>query len=645
MASPGAAPKEDKGNFMDVKEVFRKGKAQTLNYALAVSKKRGDPPAFIVHKKKEGAQLLKAAKEKSGNKIGIIGTLTCTTKTFDLTVKEGKPTTMMAKQLRLYLKANQLKQKVSIKAPDGKVIGDGEDDEETTEETAADGAAQEEAQTGGQEQAAAEPESSADSESSSQEQQEEDSAPSGDAFESAKQELKAAVTELDLCRKKAAELVDLRAKLEAHSDPDAQTAALNARGACREAKETADEAGEYLKEAPVMLKEAEKGKDEKLLAEALGEVHSAQEKLESSEFSADKADKMLAEYAKLASAPAQKTEKEDQAKEQEQPAAKSQEEAPAAAEKAGESAKKGRDSGPVKALLEQIKAQQKKTKKAVATGEELVKLREQVAAQGDPDSEVAARNANGMVRDAVEAAQEADQYIKDAMEQAKQAAKAGGQEGQEYIKEAESILGGIDQKLEEVDYSSERARGVLSSAVKDSQQDGEQEQKGQTQAEKGGESKDQEAQIAPRQAAEVPEELAKAVDNRKAFKQARQLWVKTRDKAIEDLETVKQGARNAYMDDLEQFPVVQRKLGDLDEILDNLNDDLRVTLDAYVSTPLRNQQKMEELAEEAKQLLNGYMSYVKKSPLLDGIDQKEFANVTMKAPLLKALQQLERAIV
>ena len=640
MASPGAAPKEDKGNFMDVKEVFRKGKAQTLNYALAVSKKRGDPPAFIVHKKKEGAQLLKAAKEKSGNKIGIIGTLTCTTKTFDLTVKEGKPTTMMAKQLRLYLKANQLKQKVSIKAPDGKVIGDGEDDEETTEEASADGAAQEEAQPGGQEQAAAEPESSTDSESSSQEQQEEDTAPSGDAYGSAKQELKAAVTELDSCLKRAGELVDLRTKLESHSDADAQTAALNARGACREAKETADEAGEYLKEVPAMLKEAEKGKDEKLLAEALGEVHSAQEKLESSKFSADKADKMLAEYAKLASGSAQKAEKEapaekqEQAKEQEQPAAKSQEEAPAASEKAGDSAKKGKDTGPIKALLDQIKAEQKKTKKAVATGEELTKLREQVAAQGDPDSEVAARNANGMVRDAVEAAQEADQYIKDAMEQAKKAAKASAEEEQESIKEAESILGGIAQKLEEVEYSSERARAVLSSVAKDSPQ-----------ADKGGESKDQEAQTAPRQTTEVPEELAKAVDNRKAFKKARQLWVKTRDKAIEDLEQVKQGARNAYMDDLEQFPVVQRKLGDLDEILDNLNDDLRVTLDAYVSTPLRNQQKMEELAEEAKQLLGGYMSYVQKSPLLDGIDQKEFANVTMKAPLLKALKQLERAIV
>ena len=204
----------------------------------------------------------------------------------------------------------------------------------------------------------------------------------------------------------------------------------------------------------------------------------------------------------------------------------------------------------------------------------------------------------------------------------------------EYIEEAKNILGGIAQKLEEVEYSAGRAREVLSAAVKDAAKAG-----------KADEAQAPEPQAAARQAAEVPEELAKAVDNRKAFKKARELWVKTRDKAVEDLEQVKQGARNAYMDDLEQFPVVQRKLGDLDEILDNLNDDLRVTLDAYVSTPLRNQQKMQELADEAKQLLGGYMSYVQKSPLLDGIDQKEFANVTMKAPLLKALKQLERAIV
>ena len=136
-------------------------------------------PGIHRPQEKEGAQLLKAAKEKSGNKIGIIGTLTCTTKTFDLTVKEGKPTTMMAKQLRLHLKANQLKQKVNITAPDGKVIGDGEEEEEATEEKVAGGGAQEEAQSTPQGQAEAETESSSESGSSSQAQQEEESAPSG----------------------------------------------------------------------------------------------------------------------------------------------------------------------------------------------------------------------------------------------------------------------------------------------------------------------------------------------------------------------------------------------------------------------------------------------------------------------------------
>ena len=133
-------------------------------------------------------------------------------------------------------------------------------------------------------------------------------------------------------------------------------------------------------------------------------------------------------------------------------------------------------------------------------------------------------------------------------------------------------------------------------------------------------------------------------DLRKEFKQARKEWVAVRDQAIQDLEAVKDAIRDHYLDDQDQFPVVMEKLGELDEIMDNLNDDLRDTLDAYISTSRKQASRLTELGGQAKQLLADYVRYVNTSPLLAAIDQKEFADVTLKAPIERALKKLARTI-
>lgn len=53
------------------------------------------------------------------------------------------------------------------------------------------------------------------------------------------------------------------------------------------------------------------------------------------------------------------------------------------------------------------------------------------------------------------------------------------------------------------------------------------------------------------------------------------------EQAIQDLEAVKDGIRDYYLDDPESF---RSKLGELDAIMDNLSDDLRDVLDMYVTT-------------------------------------------------------------
>ncbi|HJQ79295.1 MAG TPA: hypothetical protein VJ828_05035, partial [Lacipirellulaceae bacterium] len=162
------------------------------------------------------------------------------------------------------------------------------------------------------------------------------------------------------------------------------------------------------------------------------------------------------------------------------------------------------------------------------------------------------------------------------------------------------------------------------------------EEKGAAQATAGGQAAGTGA--AGEAATEVQENL------RKEFKEARKRWVAIRKKADQDIEIVKDGVRDHYLTDPVQFPIAMKKLKELDEIMDNLNDDLRDALDAYVSTPLKQQDRLREMATNARQLLDNFTKYVNDSALLTAIDQKEFADVQIKAPMMAAMRDLARTI-
>jgi hypothetical protein len=133
-------------------------------------------------------------------------------------------------------------------------------------------------------------------------------------------------------------------------------------------------------------------------------------------------------------------------------------------------------------------------------------------------------------------------------------------------------------------------------------------------------------------------------NKRKLFVQAKSKWMKARDKAEQDLEVVKDGIRDHYIDDVEQYPIAVKKLKELDDIFENLSHDLRDALDNYVHTPLNKKQQLEELAASARQLVDKFADYVEGSQLLTAIDQKEFADVQIKAPLSAALRELEKTL-
>jgi peptidoglycan hydrolase-like protein with peptidoglycan-binding domain len=153
-----------------------------------------------------------------------------------------------------------------------------------------------------------------------------------------------------------------------------------------------------------------------------------------------------------------------------------------------------------------------------------------------------------------------------------------------------------------------------------------------------------EAAADPSPRAATEQDLTVLEDRRREFKKARAAWVAVKTKAEEDLEKVKDGARVAYLADAEQFPKIVKGCKDIDDILDNLDDRLRDTLDQYASTPLKNQTKLHSLAAKAAEILDGYIAYVEGNPVMKAIDTKEFADVTIHAPIKQALADLRKAL-
>ncbi|MBL8362535.1 MAG: hypothetical protein JNN18_18765 [Rubrivivax sp.] len=146
------------------------------------------------------------------------------------------------------------------------------------------------------------------------------------------------------------------------------------------------------------------------------------------------------------------------------------------------------------------------------------------------------------------------------------------------------------------------------------------------------------------QAAQAQQEQQVLEDRRREFKRARAAWVAAKVRAEQDLEKVKDGAKMAYMADAQQWPKVVAGCKAIDDILDNLDDELRDTLDQYASTPLRNQKKLEALAGTAAEVLERYQRFVANNALMRAIDEKEFADVQVHAPVTKALADLRKAL-
>jgi hypothetical protein len=138
-------------------------------------------------------------------------------------------------------------------------------------------------------------------------------------------------------------------------------------------------------------------------------------------------------------------------------------------------------------------------------------------------------------------------------------------------------------------------------------------------------------------------DAAAVEDRRKEFRKARQAWQSAKEKAIQDLELVKDRIRDYYLDDPELFKVASSKLKQLDGIMDNIGDELRDILDKYVSTPASKQTVLQQLAAEANATVNRFLDYVGKDALLNAVDNEQemgVADIKVREPLQKALKNL-----
>jgi hypothetical protein len=142
-----------------------------------------------------------------------------------------------------------------------------------------------------------------------------------------------------------------------------------------------------------------------------------------------------------------------------------------------------------------------------------------------------------------------------------------------------------------------------------------------------------------------PRQIEVLEDRRREFKRARAAWVSVKARAEADLEKVKDGVRMAYMADADQFPKIVAGCKEIDSILDNLDDELRDTLDQYASTALRSQKELHQLAATAGEILERYQRFVASNGVMRAIDEKEFADVTVHAPVVKALADLRKSLI
>ena len=121
------------------------------------------------------------------------------------------------------------------------------------------------------------------------------------------------------------------------------------------------------------------------------------------------------------------------------------------------------------------------------------------------------------------------------------------------------------------------------------------------------------------------------------FAAARGTWIKVKDQAVANIHAIRDAMVAEYKDAAEVKENLARGVKELDEVAAKFNEELKLKFDAFTADPPPPPDAREGIKRETLALIGAYRQEIEGNSIYEDLDQREFAQVLVKAPLLKAL--------
>ncbi len=115
------------------------------------------------------------------------------------------------------------------------------------------------------------------------------------------------------------------------------------------------------------------------------------------------------------------------------------------------------------------------------------------------------------------------------------------------------------------------------------------------------------------------------------------LWNQTRSSVSQQVKTLQQAILKAAAN-VPEFDEIQSNIGNLEEILEILDDRLTVKLNELRGTT--DAAEKQKLSEDARQIVAEYQTYAASDELMNDIDDNGFIPLTIKSQVITALDEV-----
>ena len=126
------------------------------------------------------------------------------------------------------------------------------------------------------------------------------------------------------------------------------------------------------------------------------------------------------------------------------------------------------------------------------------------------------------------------------------------------------------------------------------------------------------------------------------FAAARGTWIKVKDQAVNNIHAI----RDAMVAEFKSVPELKENLArgvnELDAVAAKFNDDLKRKFDEFTADPPPAVEARDRIKGETLALIGAYRQEIEGNSIYEDLDQREFAQVLVKAPLLKALSGMAK---